>query len=961
MGSLAEPGRPDGVGPARRRRIVDAVAPAQVSNSSAVPSSGAGVGDGPAREPLARLFAELRSNRRGLTGREAARRLTVYGPNSLEIQRRRSPWRDLGVQLTHPLALLLWAAAGLSWATGAPTVAVAVAVVILLNAVLAFLQERQGQRAVQALQAYLPATATVLRDGHPRHAPVSDLVPGDVLVLSEGDRVSADGRLLDGAVEVDTSTLTGEALPVLRTAEPVAPGTPLMQASDMVFSGTMCTGGQAHILVIHTGMQTELGRIAALSQTLDRDPSPLELQVRRVAWLIAIVAVGAGLAFIPIGALFAGLSLGDAANFAIGLLVANVPEGLLPTITLALAVGVRELARSGALVKRLSAVETLGSTSVICTDKTGTLTQNRMTAVLAWTPGREEIPLEQDQSTGAEPLPHPMPSTDSDPRTVARLAAALSLCNTADINDPGAPADPTDVGLLRAAVTLDAAAALASRSAVRAGTYHFDPQRRLMTTVDASDRDGSLTIHTKGAPEEVLRRCHRVLDVGTERPLTPSETGTISTTLDGYAKRGLRLIAVADRAVPADTRVQPQDRDAVEDGLTFLGVVALLDPPRPEVAQAIARCHTAGIRVIVITGDHPLTAGEVARRVGIGGAQPRVINAQDLDRMSEPQLDALLAEGEELVFARSSPETKMRITDALQGGGQIVAMTGDGVNDAPALRRANIGVAMGRSGTDVAREAATMVLTDDDFATIVTAVRAGRRVYDNVRKFILYIFAHATPEVVPFLVFALSGGRVPLPLTVLQILAIDIGTETLPALALGREPAEPTLMTRPPRPHTEPLIRRELLTRAWLLLGGISAVLVLGSYLAVLWASGWAPGMSVAPGSALHGAYLQATTTSFLGIVACQVGTAFAARTEHASLRSIGLTSNRLLLAGIAFELAFAAAVVTLPAIHGALGMQLPPLWMLALLPIFPFLVWAPDELIRGHRRRRPPEHDQLP
>jgi magnesium-transporting ATPase (P-type) len=355
--------------------------------------------------------------------------------------------------------------------------------------------------------------------------------------------------------------------------------------------------------------------------------------------------------------------------------------------------------------------------------------------------------------------------------------------------------------------------------------------------------------------------------------------------------------------------------------------------------------------VIVVTGDHPQTAGEIARRVGIGGDRPQVVNAADLGRMSEADLDALLAGGQELVFARSSPETKMRIADALQAAGHIVAMTGDGVNDAPALRRADIGVAMGRSGTDVAREAATMVLTDDNFATIVAAVEAGRRVYDNVRKFILYIFAHATPEVVPFLIFALSGGRVPLPLTVLQILAIDVGTETLPALALGRERAEPGSMARPPRPRGERLIRGSLLLRGWLLLGGLSAVLVTGGFFAVLLAGGWTPSADVDHGP-LHAVYLQATTMCFLGIVACQVGTAFAARTERASLWSIGLLSNPLLLGGIAFELLFAAAVTTLPVIGPALGMALPPGWALAGLPGFAVLVWASDELVRALRRR---------
>jgi magnesium-transporting ATPase (P-type) len=497
--------------------------------------------------------------------------------------------------------------------------------------------------------------------------------------------------------------------------------------------------------------------------------------------------------------------------------------------------------------------------------------------------------------------------------------------------------------------------------------FHFDPQLRLMSTLDdgdddddddgdgdgdgagCSERPNGPVVHTKGAPEEVLARSTSVLGPdGRPRPLDDATRTAIASAVAGYAARGLRLLAAADRTVPPDA--DPQQREDAERDLTLLGVVALLDPPRAEVGKAIASCHAAGIRVIVVTGDHPLTAGEIARRVGIGGDHPHVVNAADLDRMTEPELDRLLAGGEELVFARSSPETKMRIADALQDAGEVVAMTGDGVNDAPALRRADIGVAMGLGGTDVAREASTMVLTDDDFSSIVRAVSAGRRVYDNVRKFIVYIFAHATPEVVPFLVFALSGGRVPLPLTVLQILCIDVGTETLPALALGRERAEPGSMTRPPRRRTEPLITRALLLRAWLLLGGVSAVLVTGGFFAVLLRGGWTPGARVSTGP-LHTVYLQATTMCFLGIAACQVGTAFAARTEHASLRRIGLSTNRLLLGGIAFEIAFALAVVVTPGVNGVLGMALPPLWALGLLPFFAVAVWAPDEAIRAVRR----------
>ena len=890
-------------------------------------------------EPMRLLLRDLRTDARGLTSREAARRLVAYGPNQLRTAGRRHPVREFGEQLVHPLALLLWTAAGLSLVIHSVLLSVAICLVILFNAVFAFAQERQTERAVEALSQYLPQHATVRRDGLREQIAASDLVPGDVLLLTEGDRVCADARLLEGAVELDTSTLTGESLPVLRSATAVDPGVPVLQAPNVVFSGTACTGGEAVAVVVRTGMQTELGRIAALTQRVVREPSPLELQVRRVAWLIALVAVVVAMAFIPLGVLVAGLSFTNSINFAVGLIVANVPEGLLPTITLALAVAVRELARKGALVKRLSAVETLGSTSVICTDKTGTLTENRMRAVLTWTAAGEQA----GQGPAQEALPDPIRE---------HLARTLAQCNTAEL-DPEQPGrgtgDPTDVALLDAARLMGADVEPRRRAERRRQMFHFDPQLRLMTTVDA--QPGGSMVHTKGAPEDVLARCVSFMAAdGSVQPLDSPLPEKITEAIGRYAARGLRLIAAAERSIGAEA--PPQQRDDAEQGLTLIGLVALFDPPRSQVKGAIEACHLAGIRIIVVTGDHRLTAGQIARDVGIGSDTLVTIDAADLDALTEEEFDRVLAGPEEMVLARSSAEMKMRVTDALQAAGQVVAMTGDGVNDAPALRRADIGVAMGERGTDVAREAATMVLTDDNFGSIVGAVEEGRRVYDNVRKFILYIFAHATPEVVPFLAFALSGGRVPLPITVLQILAIDIGTETLPALALGREPAEPGAMTRPPRPRSERIIRRDLLLRAWLLLGGVSAVLVLAGYLWVLKAGGWVPGANVTVGSPLHHTYLQATTMTFLGIVACQVGTAFAARTERASLRQVGLLTNRLLLGGIVFELAFAAAIVLVPGVDTALGMALPPMRQLAVLPLFPVLIWGVDEAVRALRRR---------
>jgi magnesium-transporting ATPase (P-type) len=422
--------------------------------------------------------------------------------------------------------------------------------------------------------------------------------------------------------------------------------------------------------------------------------------------------------------------------------------------------------------------------------------------------------------------------------------------------------------------------------------------------------------------------------------------------VEDYASKGLRVLAVARRRLP-DGSAPPERREDAERDLCLLGLVALFDPPRPEVAEAVARCHEAGIRILVVTGDYGLTAAEIARRVGIARDGVTVVTGPELDEMSERELDELLRQGEEVIFARTSPEAKLRIADALRDEGHVVAMTGDGVNDAPALRRADIGVAMGVTGTDVAREASTMVLTDDNFATIVDAVSAGRRVFENVRKFIVYIFAHATPEVVPFLVFALSGGTIPLPLTVLQILAIDLGTEILPALALGRERAEPGLMARPPRPRSEGVIRRSMLYRAWVFLGLIEAALVMAGFFWVLLLADWSPGADVSSGSPLHDDYLRATTMTFAGIVACQIGTAVASRTEWASLRAVGLFSNRLLLWGIAFEIVFTALLVYVPALQDVFHTAALGPTEVFLLATFPVVVWGADELRRWRIRRR--------
>jgi len=915
------------------------------SHANLVGDRGASIGALDPEEAADRLLRDLRSARAGLSTRESQRRLLQYGPNALRFQQKRRWPVELARQFTHPLALLLWLAAGLLVIVGSNIVAGAVMLIIVLNAAFSFVQEVQAERAVEELAKYLPQRARVERDGVVTEVDATQLVPGDIVLIGEGDRIAADVRLLDGAVGVDMSALTGESVPVLRSAAMADTNVPLLSAHELVFSGSSCTGGEARGVAFATGMATEIGRIAALSERVKTDPSPLEHQVRRVAWLIAAVSVMLALSFIPVATLAAHLTLINSLVFAAGLLAGMVPEGLLPVITLALAVAVRQLAGRGALVKRLSAVETLGSTDVICTDKTGTLTENRMIPFAAWVPGqRVELGDNAFAATGT-----------ANPSALRSLGRAAASCNNASLNDGVDPTgDPTEIAILMAARALGADPDEQCREAQRRCQFHFDPELKLMSTVDHVP-DGPPVIHTKGAPEAVLTICSHILDLdGHPAPLDAPGRRGVEAAVNTFAAEGLRVLAFASRQLAADEAI-PQRRSDNERDLCFTGLIAMLDPPRAGVADSVTQCRTAGIRIIMITGDHPLTASAIAQRVGITGEHPTVVTGDQFDRLSEPELAALILDNPEVIFARASAEAKLHIAEALRDGGHVVAMTGDGVNDAPALRCADIGVAMGKSGTDVAREAATMVLTDDNFSTIVTAVHAGRRIYDNVRKFIVYIFAHATPETVPFLVFAISGGSIPLPLTIMQILAFDVGSETLPALSLSREPAEPGIMARPPRPRNEGVIRGPMLARAWLFLGAIVAALQMGGFFYVLLKAGWHPGMPVYGDAPLHHAYQQATTMTFLGMMAGQIGTAFAVRTQRASLRSVGVFTNRYLLAGIAAEILLAALFVYAPPMQALLGTAPLPVSDLLLLPAYPVIVWGADEFMRYLLRKRTP------
>ncbi|MEW6544701.1 MAG: cation-transporting P-type ATPase [Nitrospirota bacterium] len=879
----------------------------------------------------------LQTGPTGLSQEEAARRLAQVGPNSLqEIKGPSLPRRFLR-QFTHFLAILLWLAAGLSFLAegfqpgqGMATLGWAILGVILINALFTFVQEYKAERAVQALHRLLPATAWVLRSGQPEQIARHALVPGDLLLLEEGEQVPADARLVEVvAMRVDNSSLTGEAKPKRRTAEPAGAGNPL-DAPNLVFAGTTILSGRGRAVVFATGANSEFGKIARLATTVSAGLSPLQKEIVRVTHVVALLATGMGALFFAIG-LWMGMGLWVSSVFGIGIIVANVPEGLLPTVTLALAMGSQRMARRKALIKQLTSVETLGCATVICTDKTGTLTENRMRVERLYVDGNEIAVRDGRLVRQAEGEPGPAP----DFRHWGSLFRAVALCNNVKRGRRGGvrvsvTGDPTEVALVEFAQHYGPLHGLGESCFTdrfrRMGELPFDADRKRMTTIHWVE--GRLVAFVKGAPEVLLPLCSRTQVHGKTPPMAVEERETILARSRSFAHQAYRVLAVATRDIEAGI-AEHLSSETVERDLTFLGLVALMDPPHREVPDAVARCQRAGIRVIMITGDHPLTALAVARLIGLvrSGAEGRVIEGVELDRLGDAALDRLLADskaaGHEPVFARMAPRHKMRIVTALKEMGEVVAATGDGVNDAPALKKADIGIAMGVAGTDVAKESADMVLLNDNFASIVDAIEEGRAVYANIRKFVTYVLASNVPEIVPYLGYGIFA--IPLPLTVPQILAVDLGTDMVPALALGAEKPHAGIMEAPPRPRTERLLSLPLLLRAYAFLGLIEAVIAMAAFFWFLLAQGWTWGAPLAWTDPL---YRQATTVTLAAIVIAQVANVFACRSERGSVFGLGLLSNPFILWGIAVELALLALIVYTPIGNAIFGTGPLPAWV---------------------------------
>ncbi len=835
---------------------------------------------------------------RGLTTAEAAARLARDGPNVLPSGRTVAPWRHLLAQMTHFFAAMLWVAAGLAVLAGMPQLGAAIVAVVVVNGVFAFVQEHRAGRAAARLRSMLPRRARVRRDGIAIEVDASELVPGDLVLLSAGDRISADLEVTTAlGFAVDTSMLTGESVP-----ERPGPGAVLA-------AGTFAVEGEAEAVVVATGGHTRLAAIVDLTQHAVRPTSPLTLELHRVVRTVAAMAIGLGAAFFVI-AWLVGIGAGDGFLFAVGVTVALVPEGLLPTVTLSLAGGAQRMAARNALVRRLEAVETLGSTTFICTDKTGTLTRNEMAVVEAWTPAGEATVT----GVGYGPVADVAVDSASARPALVRLALTGVRCSpgrAAEIDGIWvARGDPMEAALDAFARRLGIDVAADEDVRPELGRVPFDPRRRRMSCAVGSE------LMVKGAPEAVLPLC-----AGRE---------AAEAVVERMAGQGLRVLAVAARQRGEDEAI---DAGAERD-LAILGLVGLEDPPRPGARAAVAACREAGIRVAMVTGDHPATAAGIAREVGIADESSLVLEGRDLP--ADDEVLGALIDHDGVVLSRVEPEDKLRIARALQRRGHVVAMTGDGVNDGPALQEADIGVAMGRGGTDVAREAADLVLLDDDFATIIAAIAEGRSTFANIRRFLTYHLTDNIAELTPFVIWALWGGSFPLALGVLQILCLDIGTDLLPALALGAERPAPDVLRRSPTGRH--LVDRSLLVRVFGVLGPVEAAVEMAAFTVALLLAGWRPGGDEPAGPALAAA----SGAAFAAVVFGQMANAFACRSARYPPWKLGWASNRLVVGAVVVELAALAAFLFLGPVASALDHAVPRLWPAAVaLLAFPAVLCA--------------------
>lgn len=889
------------------------------------------------------LIDDLNTTTRGISSAEAAARLEQTGPNEIQQAVGESQFKMLMKNFISLMAILLWVGGIIAILAGMTELGLAIWAVNIINGGFSFWQERSAQRATSALKKMLPTYVHVYRDDKLIKLEARDLVPGDVFNLQAGDSVSADARLITAtSLEVDQSSLTGETVPEDKQVTFI-PGEGKYSESNLIYAGTTVGAGTATAVAFRTGMQTEFGQIAELTENSKEEVTPLQQELDRLTKQLSMIAIAIGILFFILAVTIVHYPVAKSFIFALGMIVAFIPEGLLPTVTLSLAQGVQRMAKRHALVKNLNSVETLGETTVICSDKTGTLTQNQMTVTNIILPNREfevtgrgYVNNGKVQFNGADVELTAQPQLDK-----LLQIAALDNDTRVQTDDKSVGkilGTPTEAALIVVAKKAGISADELSHQYRRLKEYTFDSSRKRMSTINQID--SKKEIFTKGGLDEVIGQCDFVLDGDTIRPIQDSDRVTAKDAEKKYAAQGLRSLAMAYREVTED--IDNLQMDQAEAKLIYVGQAVMMDPPRPEVFDAIKKCKTAQIRIIMVTGDSALTAKSIGQTIGIVGDGVRVITGDELDAMSDDELK--VAVKQEVIFARVAPEHKFRIVSTLQTMGEVVASTGDGVNDAPALKKADIGVAMGVTGTDVAKDAADMILTDDNFVSIVSAIEEGRAVYSNIQKFLLYILTSNVGEAMPSVLFLLSRGLIPLPLTVMQILTIDIGTDMLPALGLGSEKPEPGIMNKAPRNPKDHLMSKNVLWRAFGWYGMIGAAVSIGGYFWINHLHGW-PDVSLAAAGPV---YAEATTMTLAAIIFSQIASVMNSRSQKASVFKLGVLSNHKINFGILVEiliLLMLMYVAPLREVFGTTTLQWQAWLYLIVLPI-------PIVLIENLRKR---------
>jgi Ca2+-transporting ATPase len=871
----------------------------------------------------------------GLSSAAADEKLRSVGPNELQEKKGRGPLAIFLDQFKSLLIGVLIAAALISGFLKEWVDAVAILAIVILNAILGLVQEYRAEKSLAALKRLSAPTSKVYRDGMIRVVPARELVPGDLVEVEAGDHVPADSRVVwhTSNFGVQEASLTGESTPVNKTDIALEEReVPLAERANILYLGTSVVAGKARALVVETGMQTELGRIAGLIQGIKKETTPLQAKLEQFSKLLVylcffLVAVVFGLEILRGGKLL------DVFLTSVSLAVAAIPEGLPAVVTIALALGVQRMVRRHVLIRKLPSVETLGCASVICSDKTGTLTKNEMTVRAVWT-SRDALEV---TGTGYETAGEFRTATGRvDPRERPDLLKALTvgvLCNNARLTVTDGTVsvfgDPTEIAILSAAAKAGIWKGEEEDDYEMVEELPFDSERKKMSIVRRADE--ALTAFTKGAPDLLLKDCTFILEDGRERPLTDADRDRIMAANDGYANQALRVLAVAYRTLDQDPH--SFSAEAIERDLTFAGLVAMIDPPRPEVREAMAKCRNSGIRTVMITGDHKNTAVAIARELGFFGPDAIALTGEDVDRLGDPELDASVERV--AVYARVSPEHKLRAVRAWRRRGDVAAMTGDGVNDAPAVKEADIGVAMGITGTDVTKEVSDMVITDDNFASIVAAVEEGRGIYDNIRKFIHFLLSCNLGEILTMFVAALIG--LPVPLLPIQILWVNLVTDGLPALALGVDPVDPNIMDRPPRKSDEPVITG---ARAWLIgvQGAFIAACSLGAFLFVL---------------LYEKEGLERARTAALATLACsQLFHAFNCRSMRDSIFKLRFSTNLRLVGAVVLSFLLQMAVIYVPFLQPVFKTEALSLLDLGMIMAFSTLPLWTMELVKALNRK---------